>query len=67
MVIMYIGTGDDSRFTADPFIILIMPNTSNLANVMYSGSIIVLVGMTIMMTTHANRIFFPGNWYRAKP
>ena len=64
-VIIYIGTGVPRRLMLLPFMAVARPNGLKFLKVMYNGSMIVLVGMTI--TTHANRSFLNGKLNLANP
>ena len=64
---MYIGTGVPRRLMLFPLISVASPNGLKFLNVMYNGSIIVLVGITIMTTTHANNNFLNGKLNLANP
>ena len=61
------GAGVDIRFSGAPVTALIIPNTSNLVKVVYSGSITVLAGITIITTTQANSTFLKGKLNLANP
>ena len=64
---IYIGTGVPRRLMLFPLMSVASPKGLKFLKVMYNGSIIVFVGMTIITTTQANSSFFNGKSNLAKP